>query len=206
MSKLVVPAGSVRNLDVNKQWFNLLASTHQFIIKMQGHATVVGAVGRQYDFGDINEIEIHNESENELRIEYEIADIHITSVADGNVKVTNQIEIGGIARPIKAKIDEEIKVLSRVESGQEINTLDDIIIQPHSKVLVIGANPKRGELLAKNTSANASTIRFGGEQVSNINGLPVVQNGVFGLSNGAAVYAHNASDNEAKVSVLEVML
>lgn len=205
MSKLVLAAGSVRTLQVTKRWFNLLNATHPFVIRFD-QEEVVGMVGRQYDFENIKRIEIHNPSDDELRIEYEIAHIHITSVADGNVKVTNQLEVGGIARPIKAKIDEEIKVLSRVESGQEINTLDDIIIQPHSKVLVIGANPNRAELLAKNTSANASTIRFGGEQVSNINGLPVVQNGVFGLSNGAAVYAHNASDKEAKVSVLEVML
>lgn len=205
MSHLNLAAGSVRALTVSKRWFNVLNASVPFIIKMENHSDVIGSVGRQYDFGEIQRIEIHNESEHELRLEYEIADIHITSVADGNVKVTNQIEVASINRPIKAEIDQEIKVVSRSISGQAINTLDDIEIQPFSSKLIIEAGVNRAELLAKNISANASTIRFGGADVSNHNGLPVVQGGAFGLGCGAAVYAYNTSDKVAKVALLEVM-
>ncbi|GMM85155.1 hypothetical protein [Pseudoalteromonas sp. MTN2-4] len=204
MSKLVLAAGSVRALQVTKRWFNLLNATHPFVIRFD-QEEVVGMVGRQYDFGDIQRIEIHNSGDDELHLEYEIANIHITSVADGNVKVVNSISVDEIKQPVDAKIDHEVKVLARSEIGQEINTLDDIEIQPHSRIQVIGASESRAELMAKNISATSSVVRFGGSQVSNSNGLPVVQNGTFVLSNGAAVYAYNTSDRVAKVSLLEVM-
>lgn len=196
MSKLTLASGSVRTLQVTKRWFNLLNASHPFAIRF-GQEEVVGMVGRQYDFGDIVSIEIHNICDDELHIEYEIANIHITSVADGNVKIVNSISV--------ERIEDEVNVLARTEIGQEINTLNDIEIQPHSSQLIINASANRAELMAKNISATPAVLRFGGAQVSNSNGIPVVQNGTFVLSNGAALYAYNTSDRVAKVSLLEVM-
>ncbi|TMP84177.1 hypothetical protein CWB73_00485 [Pseudoalteromonas phenolica] len=196
MSKLTLASGSVRTLQVTKRWFNLLNASHPFAIRFN-HDEVVGMVGRQYDFADIKRIEIHNTGDDELHIEYEIANIHITSVADGNVKIVNSINV--------ERIEDEVNVIARTEIGQEINTLNDIEIQPHSSQLIINASANRAELMAKNISATPAVLRFGGAQVSNSNGIPVVQNGTFVLSNGAALYAYNTSDRVAKVSLLEVM-
>ena len=206
MSKLVLAAGSVRTLQVTKRWFNLLNASHPFVIRFE-HDEVVGMVGRQYDFEDIKRIEIHNPSDDELRIEYEIAHIHITSVADGNVKVVNSISVDEIKQPVDAKIDHEVKVLARSEVGLGLDSLDDIDIEPQQSKKVIDANPNRKELILQNTSANPVEIRVGGANVGQRNGGIIKAGGALGLSNGAAVYAFNTDQSySAKLSVIEVLL
>ncbi|RZQ54920.1 hypothetical protein C1E23_01145 [Pseudoalteromonas phenolica] len=206
MSKLVLAAGSVRTLQVTKRWFNLLNASHPFVIRFE-HDEVVGMVGRQYDFENIKRIEIHNPSDDELRIEYEIAHIHITSVADGNVKVVNSISVDEIKQQVNVKINDEVKVLARSEVGLGLDSLDDIDIEPQQSKKVIDANPNRKELILQNTSANPVEIRVGGANVGQRNGGIIKAGGALGLSNGAAVYAFNTDQQyAAKLSIIEVLL
>ena len=138
MSKLTLASGSVRTLQVTKRWFNLLNASHPFVIRFN-HDEVVGMVGRQYDFEDIKRIEIHNTGDDELHIEYEIANIHITSVADGNVKVVNAVSVEEIKQPVDAKINHEVNVLSRTEVGLGLNSFDDVDLDPRESKLVANA-------------------------------------------------------------------
>ena len=206
MSKLVLASGSVRTLQVTKRWFNLLNASHPFVIRFE-QEEVVGMVGRQYDFGDIKSIEIHNYGDDELRLEYEIANIHITSVSDGNVKVVNSISVEEIKQQVNVKINDEVKVLARSEVGLGLDSLDDIDIEPQQSKKVIDANPNRKELILQNTSANPVEIRVGGANVGQRNGGIIKAGGALGLSNGAAVYVFNTDQSfSAKLSVIEVLL
>lgn len=206
MSKLTLASGSVRTLQVTKRWFNLLNASHPFVIRF-GQEEVVGMVGRQYDFADIVSIEIHNTGDDELHIEYEIANIHITSVADGNVKVVNAVSVEEIKQPVDAKIDHEVNVLSRTEVGLGLNSFDDVDLDPRESKLVANANPNRKELILQNTSANPLEVRVGGENVGQRNGGIIKAEGSLVLSNGAAVYAFNTDQNlKAKLSIMEVLL
>lgn len=206
MSKLVLAAGSVRTLQVTKRWFNLLNATHPFVIRFD-QEEVVGMVGRQYDFGEIQRIEIHNYGDDELHLEYEIAHIHITSVSDGNVKVVNSISVDEIKQQVNVKINDEVKVLARSEVGLGLDSLDDIDIEPQQSKKVIDANPNRKELILQNTSANPVEIRVGGANVGQRNGGIIKAGGALGLSNGAAVYAFNTDQSySAKLSIIEVLL
>ena len=205
MSKISVQPHSNAQLQTPAKFLSILDASHTFIITVPDDGDVVGATGRQYELIDANYVIVDNPSDDVLEIEFERSNIRITAIADGNVKVVNKLKIDSVDDDVNVKINDEVKVLSRSKIGQEINTLDDIEIQPHSRIQVIGASENRAELIAKNISATSSVIRFGGSQVSNSNGLPVVQNGTFGLSSGAAVYAYNTSDRVAKVSLFEVM-
>ena len=205
MSKISVQPHSNAQLQTPAKFLSILDASHTFIITVPDNGDVVGATGRQYELDNVNYVIVDNPSDDVLEIELERSNIRITAIADGNVKVVNKLKIDSIDDDVNVKINDEVKVLSRSKIGQEINTLDDIEIQPHSRIQVIGASENRAELMAKNISATSSVVRFGGSQVSNSNGLPVVQNGTFVLSNGAAVYAYNTSDRVAKVSLLEVM-
>ncbi|TMO53090.1 hypothetical protein [Pseudoalteromonas phenolica] len=205
MSKLVLASGSVRTLQVTKRWFNLLNASHPFVIRFE-QEEVVGMVGRQYDFGDIVSIEIHNYGDDELHLEYEIANIHITSVADGNVKVVNSISVDEIKQQVNVKINDEVKVLSRSEVGLGLNSLDDIDLDPRAKEKVADANPQRKELMLQNTSPNPVDIRVGGENVGQRNGFIIKEGGFLVVSNGAELYAYNTdTSSTAKLSVIEVL-
>ena len=197
MSKISIQPHSNAQLQTPAKFLSILDASHTFIITIPENGDVVGATGRQYELGNVNFVIVDNPSDDVLEIEFERSNIRITAIADGNVKVINKLKIDSI--------EDEVSVLARKEIGQEINTLNDIEIQPHSSQLIINASANRAELMAKNISATSAVLRFGGAQVSNSNGIPVVQNGTFVLSNGAALYAYNTSDRVAKVSLLEVM-
>lgn len=197
MSKISVQPHSNAQLQTPAKFLSILDASHTFIITVPDNGDVVGATGRQYELDNVSYVTVDNPSDDVLEIEFERSNIRITAIADGNVKVINKLKIDSI--------EDEVSVLARTEIGQEINTLNDIEIQPHSSQLIINASANRAELMAKNISATPAVLRFGGAQVSNSNGIPVVQNGTFVLSNGAALYAYNTSDRVAKVSLLEVM-
>ncbi|MCG7546955.1 hypothetical protein [Pseudoalteromonas sp. Of7M-16] len=183
---------------VTKRWLNIINASHPFRISFENHSGIVGAASRQYDLGEISSIQINNESDTELVIEYDIANINITSAADGNVKVVNSIQVDSIR--------EEVKVLSRSEVGLGLNSLDDTDLSPQESKMVASANINRKELILQNTSVNPVDIRVGGANVGQRNGGLIKAGGSFVLSNGAAVYAFNSDQShKAKLSVIEVL-
>ncbi|KZX00942.1 hypothetical protein JL49_09020 [Pseudoalteromonas luteoviolacea] len=197
MPHLTVPAGAPRPLKTSKRWLSILNATDQFAIDIPGHGEVAGMAGRQYGLEDISTVHIVNTGDDELHIEYDQADIAITSVADGNVSVVNSVNI--------ERIEREVSVLSRSHVGQSINTLDDVVLESGHRVQLVAASQHRAELIIRNISVNPADVRIGGEQVSDNNGQLAEQSGGLVISNGAAVWAYNPSERPVKLACMEVM-
>ncbi|TMO75331.1 hypothetical protein [Pseudoalteromonas aurantia] len=198
MSKVSIKQNAVRNISTAGRWLSIINASSSFVIDVVNVGTVVGAVGRQYDLGTISEVNFINDTEQQLDVEYEVANIRITSTAGDNVKVTNALTI--------AAVQDTLNVRSENVSATGLNTLDDVVLNAGERVQLVSTNTLRHELLVKNTSANNSVVRIGGAQCDSQNGLEVVKGGTLSLNSAAAVYAYNTdTDKQAKLSVMEIL-
>lgn len=197
MAKITVPANTERRISTSGRWLSIINASDSFGITAEEFTDVVGAVGRQYDLNDISTVFFVNERDEPLHVEYEVANLRITSTASNNVKITNALTVERVEQPVD--------VFATSIAATQANSLDDVIIEPLSKVKLIAANNLRHELLIKNISVGNETVRIGSAACSSINGLPVVKGGTLSLTNGAEIYAYNTSVEQAKLSLLEVL-
>ncbi|MGA4606161.1 hypothetical protein [Pseudoalteromonas maricaloris] len=197
MAKITIAANSARSVSTAARWLSIINASDTFAIECNAFTDVVGAVGRQYDLEDISTVTFINESDELLHIEYEVANLRITSTASNNVKITNALTI--------ARVLDTLNVRAVNVSATRFNSLDDIIIEPHSRKRLVVDDELRHELIIKNISVHNETVRVGGSDCGATNGLPVVKGGTLALTNGAEIYAYNTGDSQAKLSIVEVL-
>jgi len=112
MPKITLQPNEERLVQTGGLFLSIIDADGTFKLVNPKTGVVSGSVGRQYRLEDINDMLFVNDSASEINIEYEVANIIITSVGKGSVTVTNEVVVSRIVEAI------QVDATSTVEDGK----------------------------------------------------------------------------------------
>jgi hypothetical protein len=199
---MIIAPHSKFNLASTSRYFNILTANRSFQISSvhQGLEKTTVKSGHSYDLNGVDVIDLHNDGNDDLVLEFEVSDLKTVSGSNNGVEIVNAPTIKEIVNPITA----HTKSLNPVTLQTEI----DITLVPGERKKLVDASVSRYELLIQNISGTRTFVRVGDGSVSAVKGLIVVGSrnapATMSLNTGGAVYAYNDSGEQAVLSILEV--
>ena len=199
---MIIAPHSKYNIASTGRYFNVLTTNRSFQISSvhQGleKATVKG--GHSYDLNGVDIIDIHNDGNDDLVVEFEVSDLKTVSGSNSGIEIVNAPTIKRIVEPVTA----HTKSLNPIT----LQTALDITLVPGERKKLTDASVSRYELLIQNISGTRTFVRVGDSSVSAVKGLIVVGSrnspATMSLNTGGAVYVYNDSDQQVTLSILEV--
>jgi len=99
-------------IQTSGKFLSIIDATTAFKIHSPSFGVLVGEVGRQYELTNVSEVTFVNDSGAILNLEYEVANIKVSSGGKGLVSVSNEIVVKRIVEAI------QVNATSTVENGK----------------------------------------------------------------------------------------
>ncbi len=112
MPKLILKVGEERMVPTGGLFLSIIDADGSFKLSNPKTGVISGSVGRQYQLKDISEMLFFNDSQSVITIEYEVANIVITSVGKGAVTIANEVVVSRIVEAI------QVESSATVENGK----------------------------------------------------------------------------------------
>lgn len=199
---MIIAPHSKSNMASTSRYFNILTANRSFQISSvhQGLEKTTVKSGHSYDLNGIDIIDIHNDGNDDLVVEFEVSELKTVSGSNAGMEIVNAPTIKEIVNPVIA----HTKSLNPVT----LETAVDITLVPGERKKLVDVSVSRYELLVQNISGARTVVRVGDGSVSATRGLIVIGSrnspAAISLNTGGAVYAYNSSDQQVTLSILEV--
>jgi hypothetical protein len=199
---MIIAPHSKFNLASTSRYFNVLTASRAFQISSvhQGLEKTTVKSGHSYDLNGVDIIDIHNDGNDDLVVEFEVSELKTVSGSNSGIEIVNAPTIKKIVEPITAH--------TKSVNPVTLQTAIDIVLAPGERKKLVDASVSRYEFLIQNISGTRTFVRVGDDSVSAVKGLIVVGSrnapATMSLNCGGAVYAYNDSGQQAILSILEV--
>jgi hypothetical protein len=201
MPTINIRAGEGKNVQTSGRYLSIINANGNFVLESPKFGSLVGEVGRQYDFEHVASVVFSNNSDIDLTIEYEAANIRVSSTGKGNVSVINELVI--------KTIKEQIRVKAQADNPAHIITPPIVTIESGQMAKLVDKDTARYELLIQNISGASTVARIGDINVSPVRGLILTGSrqaaGTMSLNGGGEIWAFNDSDTLMTLSIMEVL-
>lgn len=211
MIKTIPPHGEIE-IKTHAYYLSIINATGSFIIDSPAFGQLVAVTGRKFEIharGVVPTVDFINDSDQPIDVEFEVSNIPVSGGSSA-VNVSNAIVVKRIEEGITSNA-----VISNIEDGKvrqlasdAINALPVVAINPNETKLVAPANAQTNRLVTlQNVSATRTELWICGSSADKNRGsyfagskaLPSSEK----LTNEAAIYIHNASEEVAHVAVRE---
>lgn len=212
MPKIVLNAGKERLIKTSGLYLSIINSTANFNVESPLFGSVVGEVGRQYELTGVNEVTFINPNETAIEIEYESANIKVSTSGKGVVTVGNEIIVKRIVEAIQVNANATVddgKMAKKVSNV--FAPIDDakITIPNNATVEVFAAKAALNRLVAiqlvtDNSSMGKIRIGTSALNTSSTKGLFVQGNldapGGYEIETETPVFVHNYSGHSVTLA------
>lgn len=163
------------------------------------------STGDAINVTEYDEMRFENESDKAAQVDYQISDLPVQTNATQNLTIQRIIE--PIQFEASVKVVDGLKV--ELISPNQLSSLPDKTIQPGQTVKLSSNALGRKQSAVQVISDDVTLLRVGGANVDASSGA-ILKGSITALAStvidsAADVYAYNASNTEAKVSVTEVL-
>lgn len=213
MPKITIQSGEERRINTPPKYLSIVDAVNNFTIESPFFGSVVGEVGRQYNLESVNEVVFVNDNETPIDIEYETANIQITTSGKGVVTVGNEIVVKRIVEAI------QVNASATVENGKMAmfvaNNFAPIAVAKTNigagqtiEVLLSRAALSRTVILQLITdSVDMGDIRIGSTALNAVDGIFMQGNkdapAQFVLETATAVFVHNPTESAVTIGGCE---
>jgi hypothetical protein len=213
MPKITLVSGEERRINTPPKYLSIVDAANNFVIESPVFGSVVGEVGRQYELEAVNEVVFVNNKETSIDIEYETANIKITTSGKGVVTVGNEIVVKRIVEAI------QVEANATVENGKMAifvaNNFLPIAVNKTSigagqtvEVLVARAELSRSVILQLITdSADMGEVRVGSTALNAVDGVFMQGNkdapAQLTLETTTAIFVHNPTASAVTIGGCE---
>ena len=201
MAKIKITANAQRTVKVSGRFLSIINANFNFVVSAPEFGDLVGEVGRQFELESVKEVTFKNETDSQLDLEFEVANIKVHTSGKGIVKVGNEVTVNRIAQRLTVDTERNNPVNSQSQ--------DDVTIPAGQKRKLLDMNAGRYETLLQVISTTKTKLRIGSSDVGVNNGVTVSGSesvpGTMSFNDGSELWAFNTSGTTATIAIIEVL-
>ena len=190
------------------RYLNVFSASHSFYIssKDEGLDRTVVKAGFSYDLESYAFITLHNDSIDDLEVDFEVSNLKSTG-SNAGIEIVNTPTIQRIIEPIKVTVNTDGTV-SVVSASLLVDKADITIAAGESKSVLL-ADADRKSALIQVISETITAVRIGGVNVARSRGIYASGSksnpAIIPIDCQGVIRIYNESDKVATVSVTELV-